>query len=102
MSALRTSAASSPASSAMRSACATAAIILTIIGCAVALYAIVAADRLDNYLRYRSPEGLLMLDLAILLAGLICGVLAKREPAGKVCAWISGVVFVFLLLLVAA
>jgi hypothetical protein len=92
-----------------RSLLSTSAIVLTITGAAVFLLLMIRARNLEPIRREMgeeltaplvgsSQQVLFLLDLAVLLAGLICGVLARREPAGKVCAWICGVLFVLALL----
>ena len=76
---------------------ATTSVVLTIVGAALALFLLtVPSNRIFALMDY-SREALLLFNLVILLGGLICGVLSRQESAGKTCAWISGVLFVFLL-----
>ena len=69
---------------------ATAALVLTILGGALLLMALVG--RWQFYVP---------LSLGVHVAGLICGVLSRSEPTGRWCAWLSGGMFVLLLLLTA-
>lgn len=73
-----------------RSGMATAAMVLTILGGALLLVALVG--RWQFYVP---------LSLGVNVAGLICGVLSRSEPTGRWCAWLSGGMFVVLLLLTA-
>ncbi len=73
-----------------RSGMATAALVLTILGGALLLVALVG--RWQFYVP---------LSLGVNVAGLICGVLSRSEPTGRWCAWLSGGMFVVLLLLTA-
>lgn len=81
-----------------RSGLATAAIVLTIVGVAVALFVMATMRRSS----YGARQEILIAELMILVAGTVCGVLTRHEPAGKPCAWICGLLFIFLLLLAAA
>ena len=84
------------AAAAARSHLATAAIVLTIAGGGLAFLLIVPSFHLFG--DFRSRNVLMVVTLPILLAGLICGVLARQEKSGSVCAWICGVLFVILVL----
>jgi|GEM_PF-5328592 len=88
-----------------RSGCATSAIVLTIIGSALTLvlflFVLPGTRRSEVYDWHSRVNQLLVLDFAVLLAGFICGVLARREAAGRTCTWISGALFVLFLLIVA-
>jgi uncharacterized membrane protein len=74
-----------------RSAMATAALVLTILGGALLLVVLIGRWRAD----------FVPLSLGVHVAGLICGVLSRSEPTGRWCAWLSGGMFVVLLLLTA-
>ena len=74
-----------------RSGMATAALVLTILGGALLLVVLIGRWRPD----------FVPLSLGVNVAGLICGVLSRREPTGRWCAWLSGGMFVVLLLLTA-
>jgi hypothetical protein len=47
----------------------------------------------------RSPEALMVLTPLVLLVGIIFGVLSRREPAGRTCATLSAILFIFVVLL---
>jgi hypothetical protein len=81
-----------------RNALAAAAIVLTIVGAAILLVILTVPPERHARL-FDSRSGLVYLDLAVLLGGLICGVLGRRERAASVCAWICGSLFVFLLIM---
>jgi hypothetical protein len=72
-----------------RSGMATAALVLTILGGALLLVVLIGRWRPD----------FVPLSLGVHVAGLICGVLSRSEPTGRWCAWLSGGMFVVLLLL---
>jgi arginine exporter protein ArgO len=74
-----------------RSGMATAALVLTILGGALLLVVLIGRWRAD----------FVPLSLGVHVAGLICGVLSRSEPTGRWCAWLSGGMFVLLLLLTA-
>ena len=74
------------------------AIILTVTGSAL-LLVLVLTPAQSRFLGPDDKRLIVLIDFAILLAGLICGVLARRETAGRMCAWISGVLFVLALLM---
>jgi hypothetical protein len=74
-----------------RSGMATAALVLTILGGALLLVVLIGRWRPD----------FVPLSLGVHVAGLICGVLSRSEPTGRWCAWLSGGMFVVLLLLTA-
>jgi hypothetical protein len=81
-----------------RNALTAAAIVLTIVGAAILLVILTIPP--ERHVRlFDSRSGLVYLDLAVLLGGLICGVLGRRERAATVCAWICGSLFVFLLIM---
>lgn len=84
------------AAEAVRSQLVTAAIVLTIAGAALTFLLMVPAFYLFGDLRSRYV--LMVVTLPVLLAGLICGVLSREAKAGRVCAWICGVLFVVLVL----
>ena len=84
-----------------RSLLATAAIVLTIAGAAVMLLALVLPAEGLRFI-VDSRKGVMLLNLPVILAGLICGVLSYRETAGKTCTWICGALFAVLLLLFAS
>ncbi len=84
-----------------RSLLATAAIVLTIAGAAVMLLALVLPAEGLRFI-VDSRKGVMLLNLPVILAGLICGVLSHRETAGKTCSWICGALFAVLLLLFAS
>jgi hypothetical protein len=83
------------------SALTTAAIVLTIVGGAIFLL-LLTGPRDRIFFAQNSRQAFVLLDTAVLLAGLTCGVLGRREAAAKTCAWICGSLFVFLLLIIAA
>ena len=72
-----------------RSGMATAAMVLTILGGSLLLVVLIGRWRPD----------FVPLNLGVNVAGLICGVLSRSEPTGRWCAWLSGGMFVVLLLL---
>ena len=72
-----------------RSGMATAAMVLTILGGSLLLVVLIGRWRPD----------FVPLSLGVNVAGLICGVLSRSEPTGRWCAWLSGGMFVVLLLL---
>ena len=74
-----------------RSGMATAALVLTILGGSLLLVVLIGRWRPD----------FVPLSLGVNVAGLICGVLSRSEPTGRWCAWLSGGMFVVLLLLTA-
>ena len=74
-----------------RSGMATAAMVLTILGGSLLLVVLIGRWRPD----------FVPLSLGVNVAGLICGVLSRSEPTGRWCAWLSGGMFVVLLLLTA-
>jgi hypothetical protein len=76
---------------------ATAALILTIMG---GLLIFTYFSRPDNVrvVGMWTPRELVIVNLALLTAGLICGVIARAETTGKVCAWICGGLFFFLMI----
>lgn len=74
-----------------RSGMATAAMVLTILGGSLLLVVLIGRWRAD----------FVPLSLGVHVAGLICGVLSRSEPTGRWCAWLSGGMFVVLLLLTA-
>ena len=82
----------------VRSGLSTTAIVLTIVGTAGALFVMGTMRRLSH----GAAEKILIVDLVILVAGTVCGVLTRHEPAGKPCAWICGLLFVWLVLLTAS
>jgi hypothetical protein len=89
------------ASQAPRNPVVGAAIALTTVGAALFLMVLIIPplhmlNTLGPSIRYAQ------VDLLILVAGLVCGILGRREVAGRVCAWICGILFVVMLLLVAA
>jgi hypothetical protein len=73
------------------------AIVLTIIAAAVLLFLILTPAQ-SRFLPADAKRLVVLADFVMLLAGLICGVLARQEKAGKVCAWICGALFVLALL----
>lgn len=85
------------AADAAKTPLAAAAIVLTITGTALSLtYIIIPPLYLLNTLG--PPIRFAQLALFVLVGGLICGVLSRRDQAGRVCAWICGVLFLVLLL----
>ena len=74
-----------------RSGMATAAMVLTILGGSLLLVVLIGRWRPD----------FVPLSLGVHVAGLICGVLSRSEPTGRWFAWLSGGMFVVLLLLTA-
>ena len=79
-----------------------ASIVLTITGGALLLVLMLTVHQ--THARgfsavYSMREGLLLFDLAVLVAGVICGVLAREEKAARVCAVFSCMFFLVLVLL---
>lgn len=84
------------AAAAARTRLATAAIVLTIAGAALTFMLMVPS--FYPYGDIRSRPVLLVVTLPVQISGLICGVLSRGEKSGTTCAWISGVLFVILVL----
>jgi len=77
------------------------AIVLTILGGAmmlVLLTLIAGRDRVSHDMMML----LQLINCALLVAGLVCGVLSRREKAARVCSWICGILFVVQVLLFSA
>ena len=81
---------------AARSGTGTAALVLTIIGAVLVL--LLATAREPRWFPGLEEGPSLLLLLGVLVGGLVCGVLARREPAGRTCAWLSGTLLLIVLL----
>lgn len=76
---------------------ATAALILTILG-GLLIFTYISRPDFVRVLGEWTPKEMVFVNLVVLTAGLICGVIARAETTGKICAWICGGLFLFLVL----
>ena len=76
---------------------ATAALIFTILG-GLLIFTYISRPDFMVVLGPFTAREMVPVNLAVITAGLICGVIARAETTGKVCAWICGALFLFLVL----